>query len=406
MDEMAACEVAVRRYPSIHIVTECWVDQCVHDSLRYPDYCAIQALRLPYPGLSAGQHIVFRPLKSTRIAGAESLSLSISGYEGTERDHISILAQALGIEFSQRLPRTTTHLICRRPFSGPKYERALKWGLQVVDSTWFYALVAAGNVSDIDTGDERQSIAVIGGPMAITNEGDMVAARSTSAFPAKQMATPLTNPTRRSLLLGTPGRTPLDVSLERNIQQALGNNRARVRASLDEGGGGVDTDNDATQLSPTHAQSEALGAATSNDDGCLASVLNGAVVAISSRLLYRREELAKLAQQLGCRVLPRFDAKEATHLVHQSNRERETLRDYQLALQNGIHVVSPWWLYECRDTMTAVPEGGFPYTFNRDRRLMLVPSSQAPPKQQLAERLVANTSSGCEQISPSQGKPF
>ncbi|KAJ2415787.1 40S ribosomal protein S17.e.B, partial [Coemansia sp. RSA 2530] len=162
MDEMAACEVAVRRYPSIHIVTECWVDQCVHDSLRYPDYCAIQALRLPYPGLSAGQHIVFRPLKSTRIAGAESLSLSISGYEGTERDHISILAQALGIEFSQRLPRTTTHLICRRPFSGPKYERALKWGLQVVDSTWFYALVAAGNVSDIDTGNERQSIAVIG----------------------------------------------------------------------------------------------------------------------------------------------------------------------------------------------------------------------------------------------------
>ncbi|KAJ2061906.1 protein kinase activating protein dpb11 [Coemansia sp. S146] len=413
IDELATCEAALRRYPSMHIVTECWVDQCVHDNLRYPDYHAIQALRLPYPGLSAGQHIAFRPLKSTRIADAGSLSLSISGYEGAERDHIGRLARALGIEYSERLPRKTTHLICRRPFSGQKYERALKWGLQVVDSTWFYDLVVAGQVDNIGTGEEGQKTATLGAPTAISNGRDIATTPSSATCSIKQMTTPLTKSTHQSLLLGTPGRTPMDVSLERNIQQALGNNRVRIRLALGGEDDGdvdndvdVDVDNDATQMSPTHLHNGAWAVAVSNDDGDLASVLEGAVIAISSRLLYRREELTELAQRLGGRVLPRFDVKEATHLVHQSNRERETLRDYQLALQNKIHVVSPWWLYECRDTMTAVPEDNFPYTYNRDRRLMLVSTSQAPPKQQLAEGLVARVSSSRWQISPSQGRPL
>ncbi|KAJ2236153.1 protein kinase activating protein dpb11, partial [Coemansia sp. RSA 455] len=219
------------------------------------------------------------------------------------------------------------------------------------------------------------------------------------------MTTPLAKSTHQSLLVDTPGRTPMDVSLERNIQQALGNNRMRLRVALDSEGD-ADSDNDATQMSPTRLHNGALATAVSNDDGGLASVLEGAVIAISSRLLCRREELTELAQRLGCRVLPRFDVKEATHLVHQSNRERETLRDYQLALQNKIHVVSPWWLYECRDTMTAVAEDNFPYTFNRDRRLMLVSTSQAPPKQQPEKGLVTRASSSRRQISPSQSRPL
>ncbi|KAJ2343310.1 protein kinase activating protein dpb11, partial [Coemansia sp. RSA 2673] len=405
IEELAACEAALRRYPSTHIVTQCWVDQCVHDGLRYPDYHAIQALRLPYPGLSAGQHIVFKPLISTRIIDAGSISLSISGYEGTERDHIGLLAQTLGIAYSERLPRKTTHLICRRPFSGQKYERALKWGLQVVDSTWFYDLVAAGQIDNIGTGEEGRKIATLGAPTVIANSRDMATTNGSATYSIKQMTTPLAKSTHQSLLVDTPGRTPMDVSLERNIQQALGNNRMRLRVALDSEGD-ADSDNDATQMSPTRLHIGALVTAVSNDDGSLASVLEGAIIAISSRLLCRREELTELAQRLGCRVLPRFDVKEATHLVHQSNRERETLRDYQLALQNKIHVVSPWWLYECRDTMTAVAEDNFPYTFNRDRRLMLVSTSQAPPKQQPKKRLVTRAGSSRWQISPSQSRPL
>ncbi|KAJ2889320.1 protein kinase activating protein dpb11 [Coemansia aciculifera] len=204
----------------------------------------------------------------------------------------------------------------------------------------------------------------------------------------------------------------MDVSLERNIQQALGNNRLRRRVDLDSEDnvvGDLGADSDATQMSPTRQQTgrsatppEATVGSAGNDADSLAAILEGAVIAMSSRLLCRREELTLLAQQLGCRVLPRFDAGRATHLVHQSTRERETLKDYQLALQNGVHVVSPWWLYECRDTMSLVPEGNFPYTYNRDRRLALVTTSQAPPKQ---HRPVATVRSSLEKISPSQSKP-
>ncbi|KAJ2746396.1 protein kinase activating protein dpb11 [Coemansia sp. BCRC 34301] len=407
IDELDMCETAQRRHKFMHIVTECWVDQCVHDSFRYPDYHAIQDLRLPYPGLSNGQHIVFKPLRSARVAGAEALSLSISGYEGTERDHIGMLAQALGISYSERLPRKTTHLICHRPFKGLKYERALKWGIQVVDSTWFYDLAATGQADGLGTSDSGQRVTSPRMASATTRDREALPGHSTILCSGRQALTPLTRPSQQSLLLGTPGRTPMDISLERNIQQALGNNRLRNRVGQDDQDDSVGNDSDATQMSPTRWQpgfSTTLPVAAAplsggSGSGSLAAVLEGIVIAISARLLYRRDELTLLAHRLGCRVLPRFDAKMATHLIHQSNRERETLRDYQLAVQSGVRVVSPWWLYECCDTMSAVPEDGFPYTYSRDRRLMLVATSQAPPKEQHTDSSTSNESSGHQQIS-------
>ncbi|KAJ2000914.1 protein kinase activating protein dpb11 [Coemansia thaxteri] len=397
-DLLATCEAAICLPPFMHIVTECWVEQCIQDEVRYPDYVAIQALRLPYPGLGPGQHVLFRPLSSHQIAGASSVSLSISGYEGIERDHIGKLTQALGIAYSETFSRRTTHLICHPPFKGQKYERALKWGVCVVDSSWLYGVVAAGRVGEHKVGEGYLMASPEQAPESHTHDHGKMAAPSAVTCASKHVHTPATRSTQR-LVSDTPGRTPMDISLERNLQQALGNNRACRRPAHcgDESDGGGDSD--ATQMSPTHGHNFGRGVASvppsadGGDGNGTTSVLSGVVAVLSSRLYHRRNELTALALQLGCRVLLRFDSKQTTHFIHQSNRERETLRDYRLALQHGVRIVSPWWLYACRDMMALAPEDQFPYTYDPERRLLLSSTLPALPAQQSADKLDSSTSS-------------
>ncbi|KAJ1989483.1 protein kinase activating protein dpb11 [Coemansia spiralis] len=434
--ELELCISAVQSTkPTVHIVTECWVEQCLQDSKLYPDYREIEQQPHPYlyPGLSIGQHIMFKPLSICKSENSRSIILSISGYEGLERDHIGKLAVLLGMEFSERLSRKATHLICRPPFRGLKYERALKWGISIVDSVWIYELAAAsvkakastfraihtdgkcsGNSNQIKcTGSTgwpslQQKVAV---PQQQTHKSpDQKNNQHMCIGSVKLAVTPLAQ-LRQQKPEDTPGRTPIDISLERNLKQAEKNHgkdrrlatkpsnnsniRAKTPTDFNQTKGCFDDDE--TQLSPTNinriAESgsmedmKAFGK-VSKEPVVPLHILDDVVIAISSRLYHRRNELTSLALRLGCRVLPRLDAKQATHLVHQSSREHETLRDYRIALQHNIDVVSPWWLYACRDTDTRIDEAEFPYTFHPDRRLRLV--SNLPVKETIYIEALTN----------------
>ncbi|KAI8325614.1 hypothetical protein GQ54DRAFT_206268 [Martensiomyces pterosporus] len=423
LDELPWCESVVSQHPSMRIVTECWVELCVQDNVRYPDYGTAAARPELLPALSKGQHAVFRPVQAGRIEGAGKLSLSISGYEGTERDHIGKLAAALNIPYSERFSRKTTHLICHAPFKGPKYDRAVKWGIPVVESVWIYDMATTGSISDstlpiapdknmehttmandAEPGNDSRSagqpaLSVFGNKSSGSKAAHSPVAASTASVPGvasskkhltpstgmRPMATPLTKFARQASF-GTPGLTPIDISLERNLQQALGNNNKALSPK----------DDDMTQVTPTRGPQAApapapapapAGSVDANknsggdtdDDGSVGHILDGVVVALTTRLYHRRNELTNLASRLGCRVLSRFNANQATHLIHQSPRERETLRDYRAALQKGISVVSPWWLYACRDSRMRVSEAEFPYTYHPERRLKLVSTSPARP---------------------------
>ncbi|KAJ1966479.1 protein kinase activating protein dpb11 [Dipsacomyces acuminosporus] len=411
-DELPWCESATSQHKYMHIVTECWVELCLQSNVRYPDYGIASAQPSPLKGLSAGQHVLFKPVQTKAVEGADKLSLSVSGYEGTERDHIGKLAMALNIPYSERFSRKTTHLICQRPFKGPKHERAVKWGIPVVESQWIYNIAISGTIGDIslppdadaktdgnpdahkaiklqiagtaasagpDAADSHAQI--IPPPSATPAIGTVNAPRTASkgkhaadSASSRPIVTPLTKFTQHQTFAGTPGLTPIDACLERNLQQALGNNNSRAASPRDD---------DATQMTPTrapqHDSCSSGGCNCSEDSGGLKRVLSGSVVVLTTRLSHRRNELAGLAAMLGCRVLPRFDAKQTTHLIHQSSRERETLRDYRVAVQSGISVVSPWWLYACHDSQMRVPESEFPYTYQPERRLRLVSTSPAKP---------------------------
>ncbi|KAJ1793351.1 protein kinase activating protein dpb11 [Coemansia sp. RSA 2167] len=389
------CEDVVARYSGMHVVTECWVEQCLQEGIRYPDFGQMESQPRDLPGLGRGQHVLFRPLRSDVVERmtALTLSLSISGYEGMEREHIGKLAHALGVSFTEKFSRKVSHLICRPPFQGPKFERAVKWNIAVVDSFWLYRLAATGSVVEhtptagpINARKESLPPAT---PASITQK-DARAQLSLTGISIAAANTPLAK-SSQMLLAGTPGRTPMDVSLERNFNQAIHNN-ARPRPAYAATPSRHIDDDDATQLSPHHASAAHMALREPNsdfdavDDSALSRVLGGIVVGLSSRIQHRRVELTEVALQLGCRVLAHFDPKQATHLVHQSLRERDTLRECRTAAKASISVVSPWWLYACRDAQAHVPEAEFPCTFHPERHLKLVSTSPTTPSQKRASK--------------------
>ncbi|KAJ1795178.1 protein kinase activating protein dpb11 [Coemansia sp. RSA 1938] len=389
------CEDVVARYSGMHVVTECWVEQCLQEGIRYPDFGQMESQPRDLPGLGRGQHVLFRPLRSDVVERmtALTLSLSISGYEGMEREHIGKLAHALGVSFTEKFSRKVSHLICRPPFQGPKFERAVKWNIAVVDSFWLYRLAATGSVVEhtptagpINARKESLPPAT---PASITQK-DARAQLSLTGMSIAAANTPLAK-SSQMLLAGTPGRTPMDVSLERNFNQAIHNN-ARPRPAYAATPSRHIDDDDATQLSPHHASAAHMALREPNsdfdavDDSALSRVLGGIVVGLSSRIQHRRVELTEVALQLGCRVLAHFDPKQATHLVHQSLRERDTLRECRTAAKASISVVSPWWLYACRDAQAHVPEAEFPCTFHPERHLKLVSTSPTTPSQKRASK--------------------
>ncbi|ORX68672.1 hypothetical protein DL89DRAFT_258520 [Linderina pennispora] len=402
LPEVHLCESVCENYPFMDVVTECWIEQCLQESVRYPGFNELANRQGAYTGLSKGQYVLFRPVRDHVIEDAGAMQLSISGYEGIERDHIGKLASVLKIPFSERFTRQTTHLICHSPFKGPKYDRAIRWGIPVVESSWLYDIALR---SSLDGGrargvvpDKSSSTAKALVDMEVDHQTRTAAdqkmmpppapvVRKTVQSPAATilttpnsigkskalLKTPLSNISQREVSNGTPGVTPMDVSLERNMQQAIDR--------LSKGAG-------AAHITPTRASGtlmpfdlQTLGD-PGDGDRSLNHILDGVVIALTTRLYHRRNELTGIATELGCRMLPRFDPTTTTHLVHQSTRENETLRDYKTATQHGINVVSPWWLYACRDMRERVREREYPYIYQPERRLRLVaisPEKTVPP---------------------------
>lgn len=49
----------------------------------------------------------------------------------------------VGMNVMQNFSRRTTHLLCHTR-TGPKYEKAVEWGLPVVDMTWLAGIATSG----------------------------------------------------------------------------------------------------------------------------------------------------------------------------------------------------------------------------------------------------------------------
>ncbi|KAH9930122.1 uncharacterized protein B0H18DRAFT_162219 [Fomitopsis serialis] len=110
--------------------TECWLERCIFD----------ERICLPE------EHVAFLPLSvPTPIDGAERIVLSHSGLDQSEACWIRRLARALGATISPNFSRHSTHLLCPSR-TGAKAEKAIEWGVPIVDMAWLAALANTGSI--------------------------------------------------------------------------------------------------------------------------------------------------------------------------------------------------------------------------------------------------------------------
>ncbi|KAF9425013.1 DNA topoisomerase 2-binding protein 1 [Podila epigama] len=83
--------------------------------------------------------------------------------------------------------------------------------------------------------------------------------------------------------------------------------------------------------------------------------LSGYTIWIPTRISGNHRELCDLVTELGGRVVTSFHSS-ATHLVQKGKADKSTVRDSRLAQKERIKVVSPSWLYQCKESKTLVDE--------------------------------------------------
>jgi len=80
---------------------------------------------------------------STSVSGCKDLLITISGYTGTERFIVKNMVSILGANYTGYFTQAHTHLICKTP-EGKKYEKALEWGIPIVNARWLGDMLQAG----------------------------------------------------------------------------------------------------------------------------------------------------------------------------------------------------------------------------------------------------------------------
>ncbi|KAF9650190.1 hypothetical protein BDM02DRAFT_3259867 [Thelephora ganbajun] len=107
--------------------TECWLEKCIfEDQICDPD-----------------EHITFRPIATpTPVPGATGMVISFSGLGESEACWTRRFLRGIGASHAPTFSKKTTHLLCPSR-QGPKAEKALKWGIPIVDMAWLESLLVS-----------------------------------------------------------------------------------------------------------------------------------------------------------------------------------------------------------------------------------------------------------------------
>ena len=98
-------------------------------------------------------------------------------------------------------------------------------------------------------------------------------------------------------------------------------------------------------------------------------VLAGVVLCVAKKLSSRSSELHKILESLGGEISWSL-APSVTHFVFQG-KTNDLSKEFKQAKQQGCKIISPDWLYMCRDENDHVSESLFRHTFNPRMKLNL-----------------------------------
>ncbi|KAF9790343.1 hypothetical protein BJ322DRAFT_1035700 [Thelephora terrestris] len=113
--------------------TECWLEKCIfEDRICDPD-----------------EHITFRPIViPTPVPGAAGMVISFSGLGESEACWTRRFIRGIGASHAPTFSKKTTHLLCPSR-QGPKAEKAVEWGISIVDTSWLGSLLVSTTDSPV-----------------------------------------------------------------------------------------------------------------------------------------------------------------------------------------------------------------------------------------------------------------
>ena len=88
--------------------------------------------------------------------GNAGIKVAVTGFQGAERIGISHLLIAMGASYTEAMGNRNTHLICKEAV-GPKFTKAMEWGLHVVTVEWLFHVARFGYIGSKSSsdGDEK-----------------------------------------------------------------------------------------------------------------------------------------------------------------------------------------------------------------------------------------------------------
>ncbi|XP_053372869.1 DNA topoisomerase 2-binding protein 1-A-like [Mercenaria mercenaria] len=134
------------------------------------------------------------------------------------------------------------------------------------------------------------------------------------------------------------------------------------------------------------------------------TVLRGVVIIVGKRLTKDQAELHDLVELLGGDYRWNYD-KSCTHFIFQG-RQNDTVKEFKHAKTIGMKIVSPHWLYMCREQNAKVDESLFPHTFNPNLSLSVVSTRRTPLRTPRSTRRLARPGSKAENPPPPAMQPI
>ena len=248
-------------------------------------------------------------------------------------------------EKPQKKSVASTHLICGLPDS-VKYFAALNWCLPVVSMDWLTACLT---------------------DWTWVSEKPFLVGKSQSFTPGKPLPSDETRSAKRSIQMDG-GDIPDVKRKKRSIEESeeeKHKSRKKARVEL-----------------------ERCREAGQRTGGALA----GVVLLVAKKLSSESPDLHKIVERLGGKSSLTL-GPSVTHFVFRG-RPNDLSKELRRAKQQNCLVVSPDWVYSCRDQDTRVEESAFPHTLNPKMKLNLSPDktvsrtrSTEPNKSLLEEKV-------------------
>jgi hypothetical protein len=262
--------------------------------------------------------------------------IGISGYDGMERVHIIRLIHLLGGHTTDTFSKKNTHLICYK-INGPKYEFARKWNIPIIKAEWLYNCIK-----------QQQQLPV----------HDYLLEQPTISDGHMTVVYPSTSHTNH---VDENSQYALELSFSKHLSKALELSSRLPSTTLV---------NEEVFLQP-HESTQGSTIKDHTTEALSGGILTGAYIAISQRLAHKRTQLLELAESLGAQCLWEID-KRCTHYLHQGVRIVETFKEFKKIKQSGAKIVSPQWLYACKDHSKWLDENSFPHTLIQGMHLSLM----------------------------------